>query len=324
MSVLGDLGDPRVLDADVRRRLAQSLAHIFSQAEGPLDLDKARCEAALECIRSSRQNPGVFSRYYDLIFAIRANQLAAARELMSELLEIVAQPAPFAIVPYAPESLGSDYDRFPRLIFAEYSKINPMAPLSDEQRSDSREMLRSAMEIVSRVDPGIGREIDALLVRIYMAVGSKAPGAKHFGGVTSFLVWGASFINVEFYRTTWDVVQFLVHEITHGLLFGLSADRPLVLNPPAESYKSPLRSDPRPMDGLYHAVLVCARVAEFNEAWLESGLIPMSERRRSEVLVEDSIAKFRDGLGTINKHGKLSAQARDFIERSCDRLSVRA
>ena len=139
--------------------------------------------------------------------------------------------------------------------------------------------------------------------------------------MTSFLVWGASFINIDFYRTRWDAVQFLVHEITHGLLFGLSFDEPLVQNAPEESYRSPLRSDPRPMDGVFHATLVCGRLADFNRAWLDSGLAKGTDRESSRKAVADNLRFFRDGVAVINKHAKLSEQARQLIERSCIGLS---
>ena len=98
--------------------------------------------------------------------------------------------ASFAIVPYARQRLGPDYERFPRLIFAEYSQTNPMHSPSDLQTTASTRMLEEAIEIISHVDPVIHGEIKALLRRIYLATANKAPSAKRFGGVTSFLVWG--------------------------------------------------------------------------------------------------------------------------------------
>ena len=78
MSLFGDLGDPRDLDATVRLRLSSSLAHIFQRAKGRLEIDAARFEAALEHIRARKQDPGVFARYYDLISALTSNQMADA------------------------------------------------------------------------------------------------------------------------------------------------------------------------------------------------------------------------------------------------------
>ena len=98
--------------------------------------------------------------------------------------------ASFAIVPYARQRLGPDYERFPRLIFAEYSQTNPMQSPSDLQTAASTRMLEEAIEIISHVDPVIHGEIKALLRRIYLATANKDPSAKRFGGVTSFLVVG--------------------------------------------------------------------------------------------------------------------------------------
>jgi HEXXH motif-containing protein len=44
------------------------------------------------------------------------------------------------------------------------------------------------------------------------------------------------------------------------VLFAETLDGPLVQNDPNERYKSPLRMNPRPMDGIYHATFVSARM----------------------------------------------------------------
>ena len=258
-----DLGDPRIIDAKVRAQLADSLTYIVSAAETYLEIDQAQFVASVERIRRTRQDPGVFARYFDLVFAINQNKFADASALLTELIERTSQTTSFAIVPYSREELGSDYDRFSGLLFAELADINPMEPPSQSQATASAQMLREAIAIILRVDSGIHDEIEALLTRIYLAVGDKS--AKRFGGVTSLMVWGATFINVEVYRSRWDAVQFLVHEVTHALLLGLACDQPLVENSPDESYQSPLRHDPRPMDGIFHATLVCARLARSTE-----------------------------------------------------------
>jgi hypothetical protein len=324
VSVFGRVENLRDIDAAIRTRLASSLAHVVGKAKGHLSIDRVRVEAALEHIRNHRQDPRVFARYYDLVFAITANQVAKAHALLDEIIELSADPASFAVTPYNRQTLGSDYDRFPKLLFSEYSPTNPMANPSDAQAAAYAKMLYEALEIVLRVDRIIYDEIMDLLVRLYIAVDSKDPSAKEFAGVTSFLVWGASFINIEYYKTRWDTVQVLVHEVTHALLFALSFDEPLVQNSPLESYQSPLRADPRPMDGIFHATLVCARLAAFNQAWLESGLLNGNDRKNTEIAIQRRVQKFRDGLALIDRHGKISEQAQHLVNRCCNRLAVLA
>ncbi len=107
-----------------------------------------------------------------------------------------------------------------------------------------------------------------LWVRIIVASASSEDGQLGFEGVTSFMAWGATFMNGDMHMSERKTAHFLVHEVTHALLFGLSSDDPLVLNSPDESYPAPLRTDPRPMDGIYHATIVCARLAAFDRDWL--------------------------------------------------------
>jgi HEXXH motif-containing protein len=56
------------------------------------------------------------------------------------------------------------------------------------------------------------------------------------------------------------MVDVLVHEASHLLLFGLVGGKALSRNDPAARYASPLRRDPRPIDGIFHAAFVATRV----------------------------------------------------------------
>ena len=43
------------------------------------------------------------------------------------------------------------------------------------------------------------------------------------------------------------MIDLLVHESSHVLLFGVAAEEPLTRNPGTERYASPVRRDPRPI-----------------------------------------------------------------------------
>jgi hypothetical protein len=315
---------PCEIDGNVRARLSESLAYVFDKAGHLLDLDNDSVARALESIRCHRQAPGIFARYYDLVPAINAGDCGLASRLFSEIVAQTTDPVRFEVVAYDPITLGDDYERLARLVFSEFPGPNPMAPPPKATFISARNHLGDAKDAIRRIDGGIAGEIDSLLVRVVVATGSRAQDAQKFGGVTSFLTWGASFMNADAYGTFVGAVQFLVHEITHSLLLGLGCTEPLVINPPDENYRSPLRPDPRPMDGLYHATLVCARLLEFNAAWLDSGELGKEDHAKVTQLTSNLRPRFEDGLSVIRGHGELSGPGRHLLERSCRALAVAA
>jgi HEXXH motif-containing protein len=313
--LLGNLPRPDQLDARVRSRLAKSLEYIVGKADRFIQADPKIMARAFERIRNCRQDPAVFARYFDLGFAVSSNRFEEADKLLSEIASLADQSPKFAILPFNRAAAGADFERFQRLLFAESPEVGPLVAPTDEEFHASAQNLRQAIEIIRLVDPAIHEEITELFVRLFVTKDAREDSSASFGGVTSFMIWGASFINIKAYKTLFDCVQYLVHEVTHALLFGLSCDEPLVTNAAAESYRSPLRSDPRPMDGIYHATLVCARLTAFNRAWLaqeEDGPRDQDSARRA---MSENLDAFRDGLATIDQHGRLSDPGRELLER---------
>jgi HEXXH motif-containing protein len=322
MGISDGFGEPAAVEAAVRSQLADSLAHVAARLGSHLTIERGRLEAALTHIRERRQDPGVFARYFDLVLAVTEGDFARADRLTTEIVELSEQAVSFSIQPYDRLVLGVDFERFPRLLFSEFSNENPMATPAKAHFADCRSKLLEAIKIIRDVDPKIHDEVLGLLVRIYVAAASA--NARRFGGVTSLMIWGATFINADAHRTTADMVHFLVHEITHALLFGVSCGDPLVLNSPAESYPAPLRTDRRPMDGIYHATLVCARLAEFDRAWLDSDRMTRAANESVKRSADDFVERFRRGVSVIDEHGKLSERARILLDRSRHALSIQA
>ena len=125
-----------------------------------------------------------------------------------------------------------DCERFPRLLFSEHSDANPMRMPQAQSFASAAAMLRGAIGMIGRVDPRLHDEIFGLWVRIIVASASSEDGQLGFEGVTSFMAWGATFMNGDMHMSERKTAHFLVHEVTHALLFGLSSDDPLVLNSP--------------------------------------------------------------------------------------------
>ena len=129
------------------------------------------------------------------------------------------------------------------------------------------------------------------------------------------MLWGALILNLERHGNVLDTLEGLVHEATHLLLFGLFPAAPPVLNPVQQRFASPLRREPRPMIGVYHATLVCARLHALHGSLMEhrpAGLItadwPLLETRRAE-----QRARFLQGYAILTEQGQLTDPGRALL-----------
>ena len=110
------------------------------------------------------------------------------------------------------------------------------------------------------LSPEIAARFRSLLTEIVF-VSPELNKASKFGGATSFFCFGAMFLNADKHRALVSMIDGLVHESAHANLFSLSLGDPFVANKDDELYHSPLRSDPRPLDGIFHATYVSAQTA---------------------------------------------------------------
>jgi HEXXH motif-containing protein len=306
---------PLALDAAMREALADSLAHIHSAAAKSMDVSDEACAACLSAIKRHRVEPGLFGRYYDAVFALQERHYAEAGKLFREIAALADQEPSFNVVPFTGAALGPDRERYARLIGLETEAAAALtAPDNDDWRNFQANVA-AAMELIEEANPSLAAEFRALLVQV-VAVGSASQsGGRGFSGASSFMLWGAVLLNAGRHRTRLDTLGGLVHEAAHQVLFGLSIESPLAENPVSERYGSPLRTDTRPMDGIFHATFVCARIfyayARLRDA-ADCGLDD-NERRMIDQRLRIYRQKFFDGLETLERFGRLSDSGRRML-----------
>jgi hypothetical protein len=79
------------------------------------------------------------------------------------------------------------------------------------------------------------------------------------------------------------MIEGLSHESAHAYLFALSLGDSFVDNPDDELHPSPLRADPRPLDGTLHATYVSARMHYALSHVIESGVLSRSEENEAMI-----------------------------------------
>ena len=93
----------------------------------------------------------------------------------------------------------------------------------------------------------------------------------------------------------------------HSLLLGYSFGAPLVDNDVSEQFTSPLREDPRPMDGIVHATYVLARMHYCIERLLASQALNATERDRLEEAKVRRKSEYLQGLEVVSAHARFNA-----------------
>ena len=98
-----------------------------------------------------------------------------------------------------------------------------------------------------------------------------------------------------------------MHESSHVLLFGVSADGALTENSGSERYDSPLRPDKRPIDGIFHACFVATRVHLAMNRLIASGALSEAEAKLALERRDSNGQAARNSIEELDRHARLTA-----------------
>ncbi|MFC3234958.1 aKG-HExxH-type peptide beta-hydroxylase [Streptomyces nitrosporeus] len=135
---------------------------------------------------------------------------------------------------------------------------------------------------------------------------------RHFVGGSDIVLYGASFLRLE---ATWSPLCFadhLTHEATHQLLHAKQEINPLLLNRDEVGVSSPIRFDPRPLYGTYHATFVFLRLARLMAAVLASA--DTQWHAEAEIRFHRHLLGLLQGLRIIKDHGVYSPEGQEELD----------
>jgi hypothetical protein len=305
------LPDPlraRGLDRRLRARVADSLEHVADKIRGHLDFDEARFRRLTDGLRRGlRFPPTTFALYYDVVDAILENRLDAAQACLSELLNEVPNGQPLSIIALDSESLGAGMaKRYARMLDTDAATPYAFEPPSSSDLEAFTPLLDDALQLLQRGCGKTHAELVEIVDQIVLCNGTNLTNGDAFLAGSSFTLWGALCINPSAPQTVRSLVETLAHEAAHSLLFGIQISGALVLNSDDERFPSPLRDDLRPMDGIYHATFVLARMHFAMMELLDSGLLEEDDIEYAHAAVGRDHDNFVEGLRTIKEFGRLT------------------
>jgi HEXXH motif-containing protein len=155
-----------------------------------------------------------------------------------------------------------------------------------------------------------------------IAAGPVEPGEMTFDGVSAYMLWGAVLLNARGQTTVLDTAQALAHESGHNLLFGFCASGSLIENDDGELFSSPLRVDPRPMDGVVHATYVTARMHQTVARLLGSGVLDADQTEAARLDLEMHRRNFATGDEVVREGGRLTVLGLEVMDTARDYMAA--
>jgi HEXXH motif-containing protein len=216
------------------------------------------------------------------------------------------------------DTLGSDATRYTRLLSFEAESLSDLASPDAERWQAFEQNVHAALSLLDTIDARLGEEVRALVIQVIGATPSSLNSGRSFGGASSLMLWGAILLNVNTHDSVVSVIAGLVHEAAHQLLFGLSLREPLVNNGIDERYNSPLRTDPRPMDGIFHATFVCARMHYAFARLLDQASTQFDREALDAIArhMHDERTGFIDGYETICRFGQITPTGKKIMDEA--------
>jgi hypothetical protein len=294
------------IDHHMRQRLGTSLRYILGQAEGRIPIVQPAIEGFLARLAEGPVSATIFGAYCDLVLAIEDDRLDLAEALLTEISAAPNRPACLHVHDLADPRIDPAADRYIRLIDTDPAIAFTVLPPPPETAAACRGRIAAAFSLLEAGDPALAAEIRALIGAIVIAVGPDDPTALVFDGASSFMLWGAIMLNAKGHRTVLEMALALAHESGHNLLFGLCADGPMVENDDDARYPSPLRADPRPMDGIVHATYVTARMHRAVARLLQAGVLDGAATTEAQSGLAAHRRAFAQGIKVIDRHARLT------------------
>lgn len=317
---------PRATQIDLRMRheLAQSLRYLSAEIDGRVEFDSNHLDGLIDDLEQGCKYPAsVFALYTDLVFALSGQLQQDPEEIIHQLLQ---QKILGGTLPHF-ETLGSRQlqvagERMTRVLdLDEDTEFLLQAP-GRASCAAFEHRLDTAFALMGRALPDLVGEIRALVTQVIMV--EPASGSSYtFDGGSSYMLWGGLFLNTRSYTSIAALVEVLAHESAHMLLYGFAANTPLTVNDESVRYASPLRPDPRPMEGIFHATFVTARMHYAMHQLLEYRDLNPIDRDHAHEALARNLEAFYDGYQTLQQHGELSEVGQALMQSCTDYMNLK-
>lgn len=309
----------------ISEKVKNSIVYLINESAHKLNIKDDKIALALASINKiDRLMPEIHYYHHALQMAMRSqNKLETQIGLMRLVESLCCYTLSDELISIL--TIGNSlWEKFSvteaiRLAKEDCNQTAVIEPVSPIELSINRNRLNEAIDLIAKYDPDMFEELIEQVSMIKLFRG------KVTMGFTDVRILGAMFIRVP--RPNLNPVLYffehIIHEASHIHLNCLMAIDPLILNSREERFQSPLRSDPRPMIGVFHATYVSARIARslikvFHDTDDYELLHPLAETLdetlRGVVEIEKNAKLTTGGLELVASINELLASARSMPE----------
>ncbi|MDW6093421.1 HEXXH motif-containing putative peptide modification protein [Vibrio rhizosphaerae] len=189
-----------------------------------------------------------------------------------------------------------------------------LEPMEKEADITAKENLEYGMSILKDCESSLYDETKNLVSSIVFFSSKKGVGNNKLYSLTSNAMQSLIMIEGRHNNSWIFLLDKYIHEAAHSLLFAINLKEELFYNSEDERYSSPLRKDPRPLSGIYHATFVIQRLIYAFKNILKKAMLNTADKESIQKILEFYLERVNDGYETITKYGKLSPVAKYMIE----------
>ena len=287
--------------------ICQKLSSIIYQIGEQININFAQEIEKIRTIKTSIIDPTLFYYYFRLKEAIQSEALDQILDTISLLVQHtkVASREPNTKYPIVSSVLEQEWEKelfinkTRKDIISEFGIKNGfevIRPVFLEEMTNQESNIKAALEILEETD-----DIHKYVATNYLNA------IKVFDGTIRGFSYQAAYGNIYIripqnnIDNTLYYLEHIVHECAHQYLFALQIFDPVVLNDVSELYDAPIRIQKRPMNGIFHACFVLARMVRCF--------------RKAEHMLENSTYSefinridnwFNSSYRTVNEYAKLT------------------
>lgn len=301
------------LNGHVKEIICKRLASIIRQVGEQLNIKFNSELDQLEKFHAGIINPALFYYYFELKEAIangKVNEILATIKLIFNLPVILNRKN--KSFPNIVSAINSEWEQnlFNKSIrkdsisdFGMKHNFEIVNPIFENELQQQIKYVKSALEILERIDA----------VHSYSAT-HQLNEIKIFDGTVRGFSYQAAYGNIyirsaqQSDNTIAYYLEHIVHECAHQHLFALQLIDPIIINNKNELFDAPIRMQKRPMDGIFHACFVLARMVRcFQRTKSEF------EHDINQTFLEKIDAWFNKSYETVKEHAKLTDKGRQLF-----------